>query len=257
MTKKFQNIINKGSYLFAIIAILLIWQGICSYEVVPRYMLPTPADVWHAFIGDFDLLMMHAKVTLVEAFIGLFFGVVIGFVIAVLMDNYQVIYNAFYPILVITQTIPTVAIAPLLVLWLGYDMAPKVVLIVIATFFPITIGVLDGLKSTDKDTLNLLRSMGASKFQIFYHLKLKSSLGSFFASLKISVSYSIVGAVIAEWLGGFNGLGVYMTRVKKSFSYDKMFAVIFLISVISILLMFVVKAIRMKCMPWERTQKQN
>ena len=131
-------------------------------------------------------------------------------------------------------------------------MAPKVVLIVIATVFPITIGVLDGLKSTDKDTLNLLRSMGASKVQIFYHLKVKSSLGAFFSSLKISVSYSIIGAVIAEWLGGFNGLGVYMTRVRKSFSYDKMFAVIFLISLISIVLMLLVKEVRKKCMPWEQ-----
>lgn len=252
MTRKFQNIINKGSYLVAIAVILLVWQGVCTYEVVPSFMLPSPVDVWKAFVGDFGLLMMHTKITLIEAGIGLFLGVVLGVVIAVLMDTNQMVYNACYPILVITQTIPTVAIAPLLVLWLGYDMAPKVVLIVIATFFPITIGVLDGLKSTDKDTLNLLRSMGASKVQIFYHLKVKSSLGAFFSSLKISVSYSIIGAVIAEWLGGFNGLGVYMTRVRKSFSYDKMFAVILMISLISIVLMLLVKAVRKKCMPWEQ-----
>lgn len=227
------------------------------FEIVPAYMLPSPTKVWQAFVEDFDLLMMHSKVTLIEAAIGLFFGVIIGFGMAVLMDAYEIVYKAMYPILVITQTIPTIAIAPLLVLWLGYEMAPKVVLIIIATFFPIAIGVLDGLRSTDQDAVNLLRSMGASKIQIFTHLKFKSSLGSFFSSLKISVSYSIVGAVISEWLGGFDGLGVYMTRVKKSFAYDKMFAVIFLISFLSILLMAVVKLIRRKCMPWERRQLEE
>lgn len=215
-------------------------------------MLPSPIRVGQAFVSEFFILMQHARVTLIEAMVGLAFGIVIGFVTAVLMDSYEIINRAVYPVLVITQTIPTVAIAPLLVLWLGYEMTPKIVLIVIATFFPITIGVLDGLKSTDQDAIQLMKSMGATKVQVFTQLKFKSSLGSFFSSLKISVAYSIVGAVISEWLGGFEGLGVYMTRVKKSFAYDKMFAVIILISVLSILLMGVVKLLRIKCMPWER-----
>ncbi|MDO5292833.1 MAG: ABC transporter permease [bacterium] len=252
MKRKLQNITNKATYFIAIIAILLIWQMLCSFGVVPSFMLPSPVSVCQALVSEFSVLMGHVRVTLIEAMAGLAFGVVIGFVTAVLMDSYEVIYKAVYPLLVITQTIPTVAIAPLLVLWLGYEMTPKIVLIVIATFFPITIGVLDGLKSTDQDAIRLMKSMGATKFQVFTQLKFKSSLGSFFSSLKISVSYSIVGAVISEWLGGFEGLGVYMTRVKKSFAYDKMFAVIILISVLSILLMGVVKVLRIKCMPWEQ-----
>ena len=157
-----------------------------------------------------------------------------------------------YPVLVITQTIPTVAIAPLLVLWMGYGILPKIMLILLTSFFPITIGLLDGFRSVDKDMLNLLKTMGASSFQNFIHLKLPSSLGYFFAGLRISVSYSIIGAVVAEWLGGYDGLGVYMTRVRKSYSFDKMFAVIFLISGISLLLMYFVKKIQRWCMTWER-----
>ena len=153
--------------------------------------------------------------------------------------------------MVITQTIPTIAIAPLLVLWMGYEMAPKVTLIVIVTFFPIAIGLLEGFQSADKDTINLLKAMGANRLQIFLHVKFPSSLGRFFASLRISVSYCVVGAVISEWLGGYNGLGVYMTRVRKSYAFDKMFAVIFLISAISLLLMWLVSILQKKCMPWE------
>ena len=195
--------------------------------------------------------MLHARTTLLEAFLGLFLGVIVGFGTALLMDAFPLVHKALYPLLVITQTIPTVAIAPLLVLWLGYEMAPKVVLIIIVTFFPIAVGLFDGFQSADPDTIRLLRSMGAGRFQIFRHVKLPGSMNRFFSSLRISVSYSVVGALISEWLGGFEGLGVYMTRVKKSFAFDKMFAVIFLITAISLLLMGTVRLIQKKCMPWE------
>ncbi len=214
-------------------------------------MLPAPTQVIKAFISEFPALMENSKVTLIEAAVGLFCGVAFGFIMAVLMDRFEKLYQAFYPLVVISQTIPTVAIAPLLVLWFGYEMLPKVILIVIATFFPITVGLLDGFRSADKDTINLLRSMGAGKVQIFRYIKLPGAMSHFFASLRISAAYSVVGAVISEWLGGFFGLGVYMTRVKKAFAFDKMFAVIFLISIISLLLMKLVDLIQKKCMPWE------
>ena len=215
-------------------------------------MLPSPMQVTKAFIAEFPMLMEHSIVTLLEAFWGLGIGILLGFVMAVLMDQFEPLYKACYPLVVLTQTIPTVAIAPLLVLWFGFEMAPKVILIVITTFFPITVGLLNGFKSADADSMNLLRAMGAGRWQIFRYIKLPGALSQFFASLRISASYAVVGAVISEWLGGFSGLGVYMTRVKKAFSFDKMFAVIFLISVISLLLMKGVDFLQKKCMPWEK-----
>lgn len=250
MIKRLQSITNRVSSYVAIVGILILWQFLSAMEIVPKFMLPSPLDVVKAFIFDFPLLMNHARTTLLEAFFGLAIGVSLGFMVAVIMDRFHFIYKAVYPILVITQTIPTVAIAPLLVLWLGYGMAPKITLIVIVTFFPITIGLLDGFKSADSDAIQLLRSMNASDRQIFKHIKLPSSISHFFAGLRISVSYSVVGAVISEWLGGFNGLGVYMTRVKKSYSFDKMFAVILLISIISLILMEGVVFLQKISMPW-------
>lgn len=251
MKRKSPSIISKLPSVAAICLILLFWQCISALEIVPSYMLPSPAAVVRAFITDFPLLMTHSVVTLEEAFIGLLCGIGIGFIFAVLMDHFEPIYQAMYPLIVISQTIPTVAIAPLLVLWLGYEMAPKIVLIILATFFPIVIGLLQGFRSADPDIIRLMRSMGASTFQIFRHVKLPSAMGQFFASLRISVSYSIVGAVISEWLGGFAGLGVYMTRVKSSFAFDKMFAVIFLISALSLILMGLLSILQRICIPWE------
>lgn len=251
MKRKLQSTTNKLWPALAISIILIVWQAASSTGLVPKFMLPSPADVVKAFAADFPLLLDNAWVTLAEAFTGLFMGILIGFLMAVAMDRYNRVYQACYPLIVLTQTVPTIAIAPLLVLWFGYEMMPKVILIIIVTFFPITVSLLDGFRAADKDTISLLRSMGASKMQIFWFVKFPGSLNQFFASLRISVSYAVVGAVISEWLGGFQGLGVYMIRVKKAFSFDKMFAVIFLISAISLILMWAVNLLQRKCMPWE------
>ena len=251
MKRKSQNITSNIWPALAIFVLLSVWQLATGTGMIEEYLLPSPVAVVKAFISEFPLLMENAKVTLIEAFVGLTCGVLIGFVIAVVMDRFDKLYQAFYPIIVLTQTIPTVAIAPLLVLWFGYEMLPKVILIVLTTFFPITVSLLDGFRSADKDMINLMKSMGATKMQIFRHVKFPGALSQFFASLRISASYAVVGAVISEWLGGFSGLGVYMTRVKKAFAFDKMFAVIFLISFVSLLLMSAVDLLQKKCMPWE------
>lgn len=254
MKRKSQSITSRFWPSLAVFLLLSIWQMANMTGMIEPYLLPSPVDVAKAFISEFPLLMENAKVTLLEAFVGLLFGVMTGFFMAVIMDRFERLYQAFYPIIVLTQTVPTVAIAPLLVLWFGYEMLPKVILIVLTTFFPITVSLLDGFRSADRDMISLMRSMGATKQQIFFHVKFPGALNQFFASLRISASYAVVGAVISEWLGGFSGLGVYMTRVKKAFSFDKMFAVIFLISVISLLLMWAVDILQKKCKPWEERQ---
>ncbi len=219
-------------------------------EFVPAYMLPSPVDVVKAFADNFSIMMKQAAVTLQETFYGLLIGIAIAFVIASLMDRFPIINKALYPVLVVTQTIPTIAIAPLLVLWMGFGMAPKITLVVITTFFPIAIGLLNGFESVDGDAINLMRSMGASRLQIFRIVKLPNATASFFSGLRISAAYAVVGAVVSEWLGGFEGLGVYMTRVKKAYAFDKMFAVIVFISAISLVLMGIVVLLERISMPW-------
>lgn len=251
MKRKSPNITSKVWSCSALLVILLLWYGVTALGVVEAFMLPSPVSVVSAFIKEFPVLMDNAVITLAEAFAGLALGIVTGFLMAVIMDRFDCLYRAFYPLVVLTQTVPAVAIAPLLVLWFGYEMTPKIILIVITTFFPITVGLLNGFRSADPDAVSLLRAMGAGQFQIFRYIKLPGAMGQFFASLRISASYAVVGAVISEWLGGFGGLGVYMTRAKKAFAFDKMFSVIFLISAISLLLMWGVGWCQKKCMPWD------
>ena len=255
MTKKYQNITDRAAPVISLVVLCVAWLLVSEGEIIPKYMLPSPVDVAKAFIGDFSLLMGHCAVTLTEAFAGLLIGIALGFLFSVLMDRFSFLYKAVYPILVISQTIPTIAIAPLLVLWLGFGVAPKITLVVLTTFFPITVSLLDGFKSVDIDHINLMRSMGASKTKIFLHVKLPFSMEQFFSGLKVSASYCVVGAVISEWLGGFEGLGVYMTRVKKAYAFDKMFAVIILISLVSLLLMALVALLKKLAMPHKRKQR--
>ncbi len=236
--------------LCAVALLLIFWQALCVSGLVPAYMLPSPLDVVRALWRERALLWQHSVVTLQEAAVGLVVGVVIGVAFAALMDSFELLYRAVYPILVMTQTIPSVAIAPLLVLWFGYEMTPKIILVVLATFFPVTVGVLEGFRSADRDAIALLKSMGAGRWKIFRYLKAPSALPQFFSGLRIAAAYSVVGAVISEWLGGFGGLGVYMTRVKKAFAFDKMFAVILLISALSLILMRLVDAAERVCMPY-------
>lgn len=237
--------------------ILLLWQLASSAGWMPRYMLPSPVDVVKTMASDAPLLAQHAKTTLAEGFLGLGCSVLMAFVTAALMDRYLFLQKAVYPLLVVTQTVPTVAIAPLLVLWLGYGIAPKVVLVILTCYFPLTISLLTGFANADEDAVNLMRAMGATRRQIFWHIKLKSSMDQFFSGLRVAVSYAIVGAVISEWLGGLNGLGVYMTRVKKSYAFDKMFAVIFLISAISLILMKLVVLLEKRTMPWKYLKEND
>ncbi len=252
MNHIFQKMGDKFVPWIAIVILLLFWQLLCMINVLPSYMLPSPTNVVKAFVKDIPLLVHHSAATLTEAAIGLLIGIAGGFTIAFIMEHSHILYRSLYPILVITQTVPSIAIAPLLVLWLGYGIAPKIALVVIMAFFPVAIGLLDGFREADSDAVMLMQAMGANKVQIFWHIKLPGSLSHFFAGVRLAVSYGIVGAVISEWLGGYSGLGVYMTRVKKSYAYDRMFAVIFLITAISLLAMKLVSILQNMLMPWTK-----
>lgn len=258
MTKRFRSITDKWlPPLLTLAVAIAIWFFVCEGELVPAFMLPSPAAVAKAFVANFGYMAREALTTVQEAVYGLLAGIVLAFVLATLMDKFRFVYKAFYPLLIVSQTIPTIAIAPLLVLWMGYGMAPRITLVIITTFFPIAIGLLEGYESVDEDSIHLLRSMGAGRAQVFRHVKLPSAMPGFFSGLSIASSYAVIGALIAEWLGGNNGLGVYMTRVKKAYSFDKMFAVIVFICVVSLLLMALVKLAEQAVLAYRKDNKKG
>lgn len=239
-----------------VIILLIVWQIVCVIGLIPSFLLPSPTSIFAAFVEDFPVLMKDSAVTLAETFAGLGIGIFTAIAVSLLFERFHLLYRCTYPLLITSQTIPSIAIAPLLILWMGYGILPKIALVAIMTFFPISIGLLNGFSSCDKDTVDMFRSMGATKTQILFRLKIPFAIPQFFSGLTISVSYSVVSAVIAEWLGGNYGLGVYMTRVRKSYSFDKMFAVIFLIVVLSLILVLTVKILEKKCTPWIQNERK-
>ena len=252
-----KNFINKHISLISIIIIVFIWQICGNLGLLPKFIFPTPLEIANAFIRDGDLFWFHFRITMLEAIIGLVLGIVIATILAIIMDSFKMINKIIYPLLVFTQTIPTIALAPILVLWLGYDMTPKIVLIVMTTTFPIVISILDGFRHCDEDAIQLLKLMNASRWQILYHVKIPTALTYFYAGLRVSVSYAFISAVVSEWLGGFEGLGVFMTRAKKAFDYDTMFAIIILVSAISLISMELVKRSEKKLIKWKYLEEDQ
>ncbi len=246
MIRKPRNIKDKFYPLSFLLGVVIVWQLLLTTGSVEKFVLPSPVSVLTAFINDFGLLMNYSVYTLTEGFAGLLISIFLGYLAAAMMDRFLYMRKALYPILVLSQTVPVIAIAPLMVVWFGYGMTPKIVLVSIVCFFPVAIGVYDGICNIHKDYINELKDLGGSYLEGLVYIKFPLSLPSFFSSVKIATTYAMVGAVIAEWIGGTMGLGVYMTRVKKSYEYDKMFAVIFLIVIISLLLITIVKAIERK-----------
>lgn len=231
MIKKFVKL-NLPAIIFVLI-LVFIWGAVSEFGAIPQFILPSPSATFTALIRILPVLLKHSATTLLETALGLLFSVLFAVIFAILMDRFVTIKRAIYPVLIVTQTVPTIAIAPFIVLLFGYDMLPKVILVVICCFFPIVISLCDGLSNVEVEYVNLMRGMNATYTQTLVHLKIPFAVPSFFSGLKVSVTYAFISAVVAEWLGGTRGLGVYMTRVKAAYAFDRLFASIFFISAVS------------------------
>ena len=226
------------------------WQIATTASHVPLWLLPTPVQIVKALWSSRQLIWMHTLTTLAETSLGFAFAVVFSLITAGVMVLFPWLKRLLYPFLIISQTVPLIAIAPLLILWLGYGLLPKIVIVILVCYFPVTISLIEGLEVADSDLLNLLRSMGASRWQMFYIVRWPHALPSLFAGLKIAATYSVMGAVIGEWLGSSSGLGVYLTRSSHSFMTDRVFAAIFTISALSFLYYALISILARLAIPW-------
>ena len=255
--KKSKNIGNKLAPIVFILILLGLWEIIVRAGGIEKYIMPTPSDVNKVLFSDFKLMIPHILATLYEGFVGFIIAILLSIVLAVIMDIVPLIKKALYPVLVISQTIPTIALAPLFIIWFGFGYLPKIIVVVIVCFFPIVISIVDGLEGVDKDLINHFKLMGASKLNIFIHLKLPFGMINFFSGMRIAATYSIMGAVIGEWLGGDKGLGVYMTRARSAYALDKMFAAIVIIVIISMTIFGLVSVMEKIFTPWNNKDKNN
>ncbi|WP_342471436.1 ABC transporter permease [Metasolibacillus sp. FSL H7-0170] len=231
---------------------LVVWEVVARLVHV-SFILPSPSQVIIKLWELKDVLLQsHLPATFAVISIGLSISLVLGVAIAIAMHYSKVLEQSLYPLLITSQTIPIIALAPIFVLWFGYTIWSKVVVTILITFFPITIGMFDGLRSTEKDLKELLQTFGLTKSQIFFKLEVPSALPSFFSGLKVAVPMSVIGAAIGEWLGAQSGLGYFSRRMMTQFDGAGVFAPIVILSFIGIALFIVVLIIEKSFLKWRK-----
>jgi ABC-type nitrate/sulfonate/bicarbonate transport system permease component len=246
-----------GPPLLLIFLLLVAWQAGTWLTGVPKWLLPSPWQIVVAGLEVRDLLGMHTWQTLKETWLGLGLSLAVGLGLALLIDFSALLRRTIYPLLVVSQTVPILALAPLLIIWFGYGILPKVIVVALVCFFPLVVSTADGLRVADPDLIALLRAMGANRRQIFMKVRFPGALPSFFSGLKIAITYSVVGAVIGEWVGASRGLGIFMIRSSKNFLTDRVFAAIAVTSLLSILMFGVVMLLERALLPWYHARREE
>lgn len=240
-----------------LLGILGAWEALVHFYCTPHYILPAPSDIGVTLFEKRALLLKHTLVTLQEMLLGFAIAAGIGIPLAVLMFEFPVLEKAFYPYVIGSQTVPVFAIAPLLVVWLGYGIAPKVVMAAVIVFFAMVLNTLDGLKSADLDTVNLFRILQASRWQILWKVHVPSALPFIFTGAKIGISISTIGAVIGEWVGANAGLGYLMLYANSQLQISLVFAAIFCLTCLGVGLFGLMTLIETYAMPWRRASSRQ
>ena len=231
--------------------LITLWQLVVLLTGVPPYILPGPLPVARALVAHLPVLAPHLATTVIEILLGLVLGTLLGSAAALTMILSPLLKRWLLPVLVISQAIPVFALAPILVLWLGYGMASKVAMAVLIIFFPVTASLYDGMRRTDHDLLDLARILGASPAGVLRHIVLPSALPAFAAGLRVAAAVAPIGAVIGEWVGSSEGLGFYMLHANARMQVDLMFAALTLLATASLTLYFCIDRLLDRLVFWQ------
>jgi putative hydroxymethylpyrimidine transport system permease protein len=230
--------------------IVAIWEAAARLGWVEDYLLPAPSEVVRALVEDRDVLLPDAWVTAQEVVLGFGLAVIAGLAVAVALHLSPLLRRALYPLVVASQAVPIVVIAPILVIWFGFGMGPKLIVIALICFFPIAVNTLDGLRAVDRDQLKMLRSLGAGRWARFRRLELPSALPFVFSGAKVAVAVAVIGAVFGELVGADAGLGHAIQVGMAQLLTARVFAAVLLLSVMAIALFALVSAVERRAVPW-------
>ena len=239
-----------GAPIAFAVFVLVIWQVLATVTSIPASSLPSPVEVAQAGWDHRQLLFDNSWVTVVEILVGLLVAIVLGISLAVLIHSSKLVERALYPWMVVSQMIPIVAIAPIILIWTGFDLRPKVIVIALVSFFPIAVNMIDGLRAADPQLLRLIKTMRASSWQAFRLVQLPAALPHLFSGLKVAAAFSVVGAVFAEWVGSSEGLGHLILVFNNGAETAAMFATVFVLSLVGVALFGFVLLLERLLMPW-------
>jgi ABC-type nitrate/sulfonate/bicarbonate transport system permease component len=233
-----------------------VWELWVQVRDVPKWQLPAPSAIVRELAESRALLWGNTLITLQEVAIGFAFALAAGVALATLIAYSRILERSIYPIVIASQTIPIIAIAPLLLIWVGYGMTPKIIVVALIAFYPIAVNTVDGLKATDPDMVNMMRTLGASRWQVFAKLQAPASLPFMFSGIKIGISVSVIAAVIGEWVGASAGLGYLITYSQPLFLTARVFAAIAVLSVMGMTLFGLAALAERLLLPWYHTEKK-
>lgn len=230
----------------------VLWELAVIITDTPEWMLPKPTDVFAAFREDRALLWRHTQVTLIEVLLGFGVALAAGVGIGIAIDSSATLERALYPLIIASQTIPMVVLAPLLLIWFGYGLTPKIIVAALIAFFPIAVSTVDGLRAADREVMAMLRSFGAGGWTRFRLAKLPAALPSIFSGARIGVAVSVIAAVFGELVGASEGLGYLMQRAASQFLTARVFAAIFILSLMGVGLFTLISALERFLLPWRK-----
>lgn len=231
-------------------ALIAGWEAWVRAANIRPYLLPAPSAIWSAFVDIRGVLPAHIRTTAVEALTGLAVAAAVGVILAALLASVPLARRVIYPLLVTSQTIPMVVLAPLLIVWFGLGLTPKILIVALVGFFPIVVSTTDALINADEETVELVRAMGAGRLDILRYVRIPAATPAFFSGLKVAAAYAIVGAVIAEWVGASSGIGLYIERSRTAFRTDRVFVGIAMVALMSIALFGAVTLLARLASPW-------
>ncbi len=243
--------------LVTLVVLLAAWQIYVQVAQVNPLILPAPVQIWQATIADWWQIAPALQTTLYETIAGFGYALAFGVASALLLDLLPPLRQALYPLFVASQSIPLVALAPLLQLWFGTDLSAKIIIIVLVCFFPITVAGLDGLRATDPELLRLFRGFGASRWQILLEVRLPNALPSLFSGMRIAIAYSVIGAIFSEYTGANQGLGIYLREKQAAFRVDLVIGAIAITALASVALFVLTMALERLAIPWFYAERRR
>lgn len=234
------------------IVLLCIWEVLVRLLHVDVYTLPAPSAIFKSFFNDFSTYHVHLYPTLLLVVLGIICSILCGICVAIILRLIPGLHEYIYPLLIMSQNVPVIVIAPLLVIWFGFGILPKLIVITLVCFFPITVSLLEGFNETDKELEKYMKMMGATRLERFKKLEWPNSMPYFFNGLKIAGTYSVMGAIISEWLGSDKGLGKFMLIAQRAFQVDQVFVAIVWIIIFAMVIYLVIYIIQRIVLRWQR-----
>lgn len=234
-----------------------LWELVVRVNDIPHWKLPTPSGIGGELWDSRGLMLSHTWVTVKEVIVGFAIALASATILATLITQWRVLGRVIYPGVIASQAMPIIAIAPLLLIWVGYGMQHKVIVVALISFFPIVVNTVDGLRSTDPDMINLLRVLGAKRRHVFVKAQVPTAMPFLFSGIKIGVTMSVIGAVIGEWVGSSEGLGYLALRSQAQFLTERMYAASVLLCLMGIFLFLIVGAMERLMLPWYHDQRRR